>query len=57
MCWPVDWKGWIDIAVQCLPDLIETMELVEHVKSVELELGVFVSRFAEREGWCAHPPV
>lgn len=34
MYWPMDGQGWVDVAVQCLPYLIETMKLMKHVKPV-----------------------
>lgn len=39
MNWSMNWEGWIDVSVQCLPDLIKAMELMEHVKPVVLKLA------------------
>lgn len=29
---PMNWEGWIDVTVQGLPDLIEAVQLMEHVE-------------------------
>lgn len=41
---PVDWEGWVDVAVQGLPDLVEAVQLVEHVESRDVIILLASSR-------------
>lgn len=58
MDWSMNWECRINVSVQCLPYLIKAMKLMEHVKTVVLNLARSqCSCSFERKGWLAYPPV